>query len=423
MVNQGVTYINKKQRFYRTCFLNGNDFDKAFYKSYANKLTRVKALAKKLYLGTAITEKKDNPKELWNLIKNVVNTKTSSNLKHSPSKIIIHHDIIENPVEISDHFNNFFVNIGHSLLNNSDILDFEFESFTTYLSNSVSQTIVLSHPLPLEIYNIIKTLDHNKASGVDDISSFFLILGAEVLAPVLSLYFGAAIDLGVFPHKFKTAKVIPMFKAGDKQIPSNYRPISLLPNLSKILEKFITTQLLKFFEKHNVFYPSQYGFRKKCSVIHALLDVTTNAYDEIQYKKYTAIMLMDIRKAFDAVSHKILLCKLRHYGIRGPAFSLIENYLTSRSQFVFVNNCSSSSKPVSIGVPQGSILGPLLFLIYMNDLYNATLSRPRLFADDTCLMVSEKSISLLEQSCNSELHRLKNGVSPTNCRLILTNQF
>ena len=227
----------------------------------------------------------------------------------------------------------------------------------------------------------------------------------------------------MFPHKFKTAKVIPIFKAGDKQIPSNYRPISLLPNLSKILEKFIKTQLLNFFEKLNVFHPSQYGFRKKCSVIHALLDVTTNAYDEIQYKKYTAIMLMDIRKAFHAVSHKILLCKLRHYGIRGPAFSLIENYLTSRSQFVFVNNCSSSSKPVSIGVPQGSILRPLLFLIYMNDLYNATLSRPRLFADDTCLMVSEKSISLLEQSCNSELHRLKNGVSPTNCRLILTNQF
>ena len=139
-----------------------------------------------------------------------------------------------------------------------------------------------------------------------------------------------------------------MFKAGDKQIPSNYRPISLLPNLSKILEKFIITQLLNFFEKHNVFYPSQYGFRKKCSVIHALLDVTTNAYDEIQYKKYTAIMLMDIRKAFDTVSHKILLCKLRHYGITA---SLIENYLSSRSQFVYdcvflccKRSCFSSSK-------------------------------------------------------------------------------
>ena len=167
------------------------------------------------------------------------------------------------------------------MLNNSDIPDFKSESFTTYLSNSVSQTIVLSHPLPLEIYNTIKTLDHNEASGVDDISSFFLLLGAEVLAPVLSLYFSAAIDLGVFPHKFKTAKVIPIFKAGDKQIPSNDRPISLLPHLSKILEKCIKTQLLNFFEKHNVFYPSQYGFRKKCSVIHALLDVTTNAYDEI----------------------------------------------------------------------------------------------------------------------------------------------
>ena len=116
---------------------------------------------------------------------------------------------------------------------------------------------------------------------------------------------------------------------------------------------------------------------------------------------------MDIRKAFDSESHKILLHKLQHYGIRGPALSLIENYLLLRGQFVSVYNCNSPSKPITIGVPQGSILGLLLFLICVNDLHNATLSKPHLFADDTCLVLSDKSISLLEQSCNSELHRLK----------------
>ena len=117
---------------------------------------------------------------------------------------------------------------------------------------------------------------------------------------------------------------------------------------------------------------------------------------------------MDLRKAFDTVSHPILLHKLYHYGIRGPAFSLLESYLSYCCQFVPLNNCHSYSKPINIGVPQGSILGPLLFLIYANDLSNSTSCNPCLFADDTCLVVSNSSFSSLEQRCNAELENLKN---------------
>ena len=137
-----------------------------------------------------------------------------------------------------------------------------------------------------------------------------------------------------------------------------------------------------------------------------MLDVTSEAYNAIQRKHHTALMFIDIRKAFDTVCHKIILQKLYHYGIRGQAHNLIESYLSSRYQFVSHNSTTSSSKALNISVPQGSILGPLLFLIYINDLPNAIISKPRLFADDTCLILNNPSASALETACNLELHNL-----------------
>ena len=139
--------------------------------------------------------------------------------------------------------------------------------------------------------------------------SYFLRLGNEILAPILSLLFLHVFELGYFPQIFKIAKVIPVFKSGNKQLVNNYRPISLLPCLSKVFEKLIKTRFLKFFDKQHILYNHQYGFRKNHSVVHALLDVTSDCYDSIQEKKYSALLLMDFRKAFDTVSHKILLKK------------------------------------------------------------------------------------------------------------------
>ena len=154
-------------------------------------------------------------------------------------------------------------------------------------------------------------------------------------------------------------------------------------------------------------YANQYDFRNNHSVNHALLDVVTNCYDVLHCSQNTALLFIDLRKAFHTVSHKILLHKLHYDGIRGPVYAFIENYLTSRHQFATFNDTSSSTKPINIGVLQGSILGPLLFLIYINNLLNAINSTPRIFADDTCLILLQSSLSALEKACSDELVQLK----------------
>ena len=193
---------------------------------------------------------------------------------------------------------------------------------------------------------------------------------------------------------------------GKRNLTSNYRPISLLPSLSKVLKKLIKIRLLKFFDRHQVLYENQYGFTEKYRTLHALLDVTSETYNAIQRNHHTALMFIDLCKAFDTVSHKIVLQKLYHYGTRGSAHKLIESYLFSRYQFVSHNSTTSSSNAINIGVPQGSILGPLLFLIYINDLLDAIISKPCLFANDTCLILNNRSASALETACNLELHNL-----------------
>ena len=145
----------------------------------------------------------------------------------------------------------------------------------------------------------------------------------------------------------------------------NYRLISLLPCLSKVLEKVIKNRFENFFEKHKIFLDIQYDFREKRGMMHDLLDVITPPYDAIEHNKFTALLPMDLRKAFDTASHQILLQKLLHYGIRGPTCSIIESYLFNRQQFVSINNSAFSPKSINTGVPPGSILGLLLFLIYV----------------------------------------------------------
>ena len=278
--------IKRKQNLYKTHFVNGNESDKQYFKKFANKLTRMKTQAKRAYYHATIFERKNNPKQLWNFINNIIHTKRSST--NLPFKLTLDGNETDEPGEISECFNEYFVQIGELIAKKAKLVNET--NFKTFLNNSITQSIVLDPPQPIEIYNIINSLNINKACGYDNISSFFLRMGGEILAPILSLSFSRAFDLGIFPSIFKIAKVVPIFKSGNKQIVKNYRPISLLPTLSKILEKFLKTRLIKFFDKYQVLYEFQYGFREKHSVLHALLDVNVFALDAIQSKQQTALL-------------------------------------------------------------------------------------------------------------------------------------
>ena len=231
-------------------------------------------------------------------------------------------------------------------------------------------------------------------------------MAAKVIAVPLAQLFNCTFLLGIFPASLKIAKIVPIYKSGDKSDVRNYRPISVLSPISKILEKLIHVRSINFFNKHSVLLPTQYGFRANHSTSHALTDVLTSLYDNTNDENYTALLLLDLKKAFDTVNHKTLLTKLEHYGIRGPTLDLFASLLTNRYQYVSLENHQSNLKKINYGVPQGSVLGPLLFNIYINDISTSVSYTPRLFADDTCLIVEDKNINDLHKKITTEITSL-----------------
>ena len=208
---------------------------------------------------------------------------------------------------------------------------------------------------------------------------------------------------GIFPDMLKTASIIPLYKEGEKKEPTNYRPISLLPLFGNIFEKVIEIRLVKFLDKKKIITPHQFGFRKHYSTELAVTEIQNMLLKNLDENKVTCTIFLDLAKAFDTVDHNILLLKMEKYGIRGQALSLIKSYLENRKHSVKLNNIKSSLLTLNIGVPQGSVLGPLLFLLFINDIPSCTNFNVKLYADDTFLSFDAKYYNDLQKNVDEEM--------------------
>ena len=323
---------------------------------------------------------KFNIKETWRIINNALNR--NSNSKRL-TQIKVGDRITTNKETIANHFNDYFSNIGPTLAKNVPTVEKPFYSF---LENKNQCSLFLMPTNSLEIMKIVKGFKDNRSTGNDDVSNHLLkYIIHEIIVP-LEHIFNLSLVQGVVPDLMKIAKVVPIFKKGDPLYACNYRPISLLSSISKVLEKNIYDRTLAFLVSNNILSNSQFGFRQKHSTVHAMLNFINHVASAIDDHCHTLGIFLDLSKAFDTIDYDILLHKLSHYGIRGKALEWFGSYLRGRKQFVSIDGVNSSFQELFYGVPQGSLLGPLLFILYMNDFQNSSkILSFILFADDSNL--------------------------------------
>ena len=254
------------------------------------------------------------------------------------------------------------------------------------------------------VYKLLSSLNPCKSTGIDKIPAKIIRIAAPIIANSLTRIFNTAIYSETVPSEWKLARVIPLHKNGPRNMLNNYRPISILPIVSKVFEKVLYGQLYDYFVVNNLLSQNQFGFRQFHSTASALLDSTNEWFINVDRGQFNIAVFLDLQKAFDTINHNILIKKLDLYGLQKPALNLLGSYLENRFQMCTVNGVLSKKNLVTCGIPQGSILGPLLFLIYINDLPTSLEhSSSRMFADDTTLSVSGKSLHDVEVAINHDL--------------------
>ena len=348
-------------------------------------------------------------KKTWQGVKKLINLNYNSS--HHITQLYHKGKYINTNLGMANTFNSFFTNIGSELDSEIPITQKPGGS-KCYLGPRIPYSFFTAPTNPKEICDLINTLDENKSSGPCTIPTKLLKVASKELSLTFSDICNTSFSEGIFPDKNKIAKVIPSHKKGPANDVNNYRPISLLSTFSKIMEKLMAVRLNNYLDLHNIIYPNQFGFRSGYSTTHSLITITENIKKTLDSNKYGCGVFIDLKKAFDTVNHEILLQKLEHYGIHGAPLAWFKSYLYDRKQYVHINGTNSEISTVTCGVHQGSVLGPLLFLIYINDLPNISNKlKFYLFADDTNIYLESDDLINLEKIMNKELVKLYEWLS------------
>lgn len=382
-----LTSCSHKNKLYRQ-YISGK-IPKETYTKYKNYLSMAIKTRKQQYYTEFFIMHKNKSKKIWTMLNSLLGHGSKNN---NFSGII---DI--------ESLNLFFAQLGSNSTKHVTPLN----DFSKYLSGNYTRSLFLNPATPDEICSIVNNL-HNKASvGFDNIPITIIKNVIQAISTPLCHIINLSMTTGAVPNLMKIAKVILIHKSGPTADPANFRPISLLPSLSKILEKAVASRLIKYLEANSILTSSQHGFRHLHNTTTALTHGLDFLYKALDKREFGMGIYLDIAKAFDSVDHNILLNKLSHYGIRGVAQSWFRSYLSNRFQYLSVNNTSSTFAATNLGVPQGSILGPILFLLYINDLPNSSyIANFVLYADDTTVLLKSPCIRLLYEMANSELRKI-----------------
>ena len=369
------------------------------HRLFKKNLDKIKRKAKSDYYKEKFESSLNNSKKLWENIYELIKNKKK---KDELSSYFEHNGVTINDKDrIAQSFNSFFNQIGSKLANDIPQSD---KDFKEYLGQSPNNVFKFSEISEDNLKKVFATLKPKKSAGPDGIPSFILKEISPAILSIMCKLINQSLNQGLVPERLKTSVIVPLYKSEEAHFITNHRPISLLNSFSKIYEKVVYAQLFNYFSYNNILYEHQYGFRKNYSTEHAFATFLAEIEKAQSENKTTGAIFIDLKKAFDCVNFDILLSKLEHYGIKGNELRWFKSYLTDRFQSTRYKDVTSDFLRVTCGVPQGSILGPLLFLIYINDLPKSLNLMTILFADDTSLISSHNNLNSLENIVNQNLN-------------------
>ena len=417
-----IKCIDKQKKLYKQHLINKTEEDTQRYKVYRRTLQKILRKRKQNHYQEQCIKYKSNTKRLWKMVNQITST-------HNDKSTVINSIKVGNveftkPKDVTNKLGDYFSSIGSNLANKTGVSKKNVNFYIDQITKN-NKSIFLEPCTVEEITRIINNIPNKKSSGYDGVSNALLKdLRDELLVP-LTVVFNESLNQGVFPSTMKHAEVIPLFKTGLRNLATNYRPISLLLTLSKILEKLVYERVYKFLNTDQL-YKSQYGFRSKHSCIDAVLELMSNVIKGWENNEHTIALFIDLSKAFDTLEHAVLFKKLECYGIRGIALDWFKSYLTGRTLSVKCKVAESNGVeisdhfPVNYGSPQGSCLGPLIFLVFCNDLYHVLdWCNCILFADDTTIYKSHKSPRFLECCLMEDLTTLSDWFTANKLTLNL----
>jgi hypothetical protein len=374
------------------------------YREYRNIFNSLIRTSKKLHYDAKFALHAKNPKMIWNLLNEISGSKKCKNGVSIPY-IEVDGKTINSPLDIANEFNSFFATAGQNISEGVPSTNRTPESY--FPANEVPPPeFNLGNINATHILDIIKSFPNKQSTDIDGLSLKLLKFVSNEISIPLAHIFYLSFTTGKFPSGLKTNRTVPIFKAEDPCACDNYHPISLIPTLSKILEKIVAINLTNHLQLNKLLHKNQFGFQRNTSTEHNILKVFNFIGESLNKGNYCIGVFLDLRKAFDTCSHEILLKKLFKLGIRNESLDWFKSYLNNRSQRVEINGYLSDILNISCGVFQGSVLGPILFLCYINDIFNASSLATFLFADDTTCLAENPNLHDLISYVNTELNKL-----------------